>query len=240
MTLLELCEPLFVKICELNRMARLGQSQDYLDARSEIKGLLDEIQQKASAEPRLAAQAKKLELPLTFFVDSMIGSSKLRLAPEWNANRLAAERYSELAGDDRFFDLLNETINDPSDEASERLAVFYTCLGLGFVGSLEGQPEPLKAYMGKITPRIRHLMNVDAKARLCQDAYENVNTTMLIQPPVNRLVPVLILFVFLCLSTLVAYIGMYVNATDDLDESIQKIMDYERAPTTGPAKPAAS
>ncbi len=235
MTLIELCEPLWLKTCELNRMARLGLSQNYLEARSEIKGLLDEIQQKAAPDGKLAAQAKKLELPLTFFVDSMIGASKLQFAAEWNGNRLAAERYNELAGDDRFFDILEETLNDTSDEASERLAVAYVCLGLGFVGALAAQPEQLKGYMSKITPRIRHLMDLDTKGRLCPEAYNSVDTRNLIEPPGNRLVFVFILFIFLCLSTMIAYVGMYVTATTGLNQAIESINKHAQEPVR--AKP---
>lgn len=237
MTLIELCEPLLLKVCELNRMARLGQSQTFLETRSEIKGMLDEIQQKAGSDVKLAAQAKKLELPLTFFVDSMIGTSKLKLASEWNQNRLAAERYNELAGDDRFFDLLEETINDTSDDASERLAVFYACLGLGFVGALAGQHLQLKDYLSKITPRIRHLMDLDTKGRLCPDAYNCLDTRDLIEPPGNPLVFVFILFAFLCVSTMVVYIGMYVTATRQLDTAIDAI--NKQAQMSLPAKTAS-
>ena len=229
MTLIELCEPLTLKICELNRMARLGQSQDYLDARADLKELLDQIQRQAAAEGKLAAQAKKVELPLTFFVDSMIASSQLRFAADWHANRLAAERYNELAGDDRFFDLLDETLNDPSEEASERLAVFYVCLGLGFVGALGGQPEQVKAYVSKITPRIRHLMEGDSRARLCPDAYQYLDTRDLVQPPGHRLAMVLILFVFLCLSSLTIYVGMFYDATTSLDAAVTTILKHEPA-----------
>src|ERR1039458_2229742 len=106
MTLLELCEPLFLKICELNRMARLGQSQEYLEVRGEIKELLDDIQRKAGAEVKLAAHAEELKMPLTFFVDSMIACSKLKLKDEWQQNRLAKERYNVLNGDSEFFKIL--------------------------------------------------------------------------------------------------------------------------------------
>ena len=229
MTLLELCEPLFVKICELNRMARLGQSQDHLEVRSEIKGLLEEIQQTAAPDGRLAAQAKKLELPLTFFVDSMIASSQLRFAADWHENRLAKERCNELAGDDRFFDFLQETLDDPSEEASERLAVFYACLGLGFVGSLAGQTAELKGYMSQMANRLSHLMDRDTKARLCPDAYNSVDTRNLIEPASNPLVFVLILFIFLCVSTMVAYVGMYVSATKQLDRAVNDILAHEKA-----------
>lgn len=187
MNLLELCEPVFLKVCELNRMARLGVVQDYLEARSELEVLLDEIQQRSSSDARLAAQAKKLELPLTFFVDSMIASSRLPFAVNWNENRLAKERHNRLAGNDCFFDLLQETLEDASDEASERLAVFYACLGLGFVGGMVGQPWELNNYMEQIAPRIRNLMDLDTRSRLCPEAYNCLDTRNLVVPPRSRL-----------------------------------------------------
>jgi type IV/VI secretion system ImpK/VasF family protein len=230
MTLIELCEPLFLKICELNRMARLGQSQEYLEVRTEIKELLDDIQRKASSEVKLAAQAEKLKQPLTFFADSMIASSKLKFAGEWHQNRLAKERYNVLNGDSEFFRLLQETNNDPSDEASERLAVFHICLGLGFVGALVVQPAKLKDYMNQIFPRIKHLMDLDPHARLCPDAYKFTDTRPLDRLPTHQVMLVLVLFIFLSLSSLVLYIGMYMTATQEMDGAIKTIEKLEKHP----------
>src|SRR5437762_1337760 len=159
MTLLQLTEPLFQYICRLNRVARRGAggkpagdttfisltraaaasaspalparaaNLDYSVARSEIKALLEDIMPKAATDLRLTQQARKIELPLVFFVDSMISESKLSFAGEWNQNRLAYDR-QELAGDEKFFDLLEETLKDNSEDAAERLAVFYVCIGL--------------------------------------------------------------------------------------------------------------
>ena len=75
------------------------------------------MRNKAEAEPGLKAQWQKIELPLIFFVDSMISESGLSLAASWNRNRLAYEG-KEFAGDEKFFDLLDETLNDPSEEAT--------------------------------------------------------------------------------------------------------------------------
>jgi type IV/VI secretion system ImpK/VasF family protein len=227
MTLLELCEPLFLKVCELNRMARLGQSQDYLEARSDLKGLFEELGQHAGSDAKLAAQLKKLELPLIFFVDSMIATSKLKYADQWHQNRLAKEKYNELAGDDRFFDLLEETLQDSSDDASDRLAVFYTCLGLGFVGACVGQPDQLKKYMSEIAPRIRHLVDVDRKSRLCPDAYK-VDTRILTEPPGSPMVLVGIIFAFLVLSVLAVYYGLYIKATNGLDRAVTANLSQEK------------
>jgi len=116
-----------------------------------------------------------MELPLLFFVDSMIADSSLAFAQQWNQNRLAYDR-NELAGDEKFFDLLEETLNDSSEDASERLAVYYTCIGLGFAGIYFKQPEYLRKTMLTIAPRIRHLVEMDQTAKICPEAYTSVDT----------------------------------------------------------------
>ena len=135
-SLLELTEPLFQYICRLNRIGRRGplsksgdtttflartaagattparaSSLDEVVARSEIKALLEDMMSKAATDLRLSHQARKIELPLIFFVDSMISESTLPFASQWNQNRLAYER-QELAGDEKFFDLLDETLRE--------------------------------------------------------------------------------------------------------------------------------
>src|SRR5947207_13817219 len=69
-----------------------GANLDYTVARSEIKALFEDMAAKAASEVRLSQQYRKIELPLLFFVDSMISESKLSFASEWNQNRLAFER----------------------------------------------------------------------------------------------------------------------------------------------------
>ena len=134
MTSLELCEPLFNKVCLLNRLGRKGAPQvSYDRLRAEIESLFKDVGARAETDPALRSQWAKLELPVSFFVDSMIAESRLSVAAQWHQRRLAYER-KELAGDEKFFDLLDETLADPGEEATERLKVFYTCLGLGFCG----------------------------------------------------------------------------------------------------------
>src|SRR6476659_4381079 len=117
MTPLELCEPLLTKICLLNRLGRKGGgSFSYDQLRAEIEEIFASLRASAETDPGLKAHWQKLELPLIFFVDSMISESGLTVAGEWNRNRLSYDR-KELAGDEKFFDLLDETLNDPSDEA---------------------------------------------------------------------------------------------------------------------------
>jgi type VI secretion system protein ImpK len=258
MTLLELTEPLFQYICRLNRIARRGAAPkpmsdttftplttapltrpaaaapaqaanlDYTVARSEIKALFEDMMAKARTDPRLAQQARAVELPLIFFVDSMISESSLAFAGQWNQNRLAYDR-QELAGDEKFFDLLDETLKDSGEEAAERLAVFYTCIGLGFTGVYFRQPEFLRKTMLSIAPRIRHLVEIDLNAKICPESYEGVDTRNLVQPPSSRMVLVGLVFGVVTLAVVISYLLMYHEASKSLGSSIDEVLKQDPA-----------
>src|SRR5579859_830230 len=170
MTLLQLTEPLFQYVCRLNRIARRGSGQkssgdttfvtlsreaaataapmvpprganlDYTVARSEIKALLEDMMSRAATDLRLSMQARKVELPLIFFVDSMIAESRLPFAAEWNQNRLAYDR-QELAGDEKFFDLLDETLKEGARMRSSGSRCFTRASASGSPGSTSSSPS---------------------------------------------------------------------------------------------------
>jgi type IV/VI secretion system ImpK/VasF family protein len=233
MTLLELCEPLFKKVCLLNRLGRKGASLsaavDLEKLRIEINELFSDIQKRASAEPGLAAQWQKIELAMIFFADSMIAECGLSVSAHWNQNRLAYER-KELAGDEKFFDLLDETLKDPSEEATERLQVFYTCLGLGFTGWYTGQPEFLRGKMLDIGQRIRPMMDSNQNARICPEAYTGVDTRDLVQRPGLSLGAMAVIFLGLCFIVLTVEIYLFRAASLSLLDSVSAIATQE---TTG-------
>lgn len=243
MNLLQLSEPIFQYVCRLNRLGRCaggapagdtafftksgtapkGLSLEYSVVRAEVKALLEDFMSKGAADARLSSQTQKVELPLIFFVDSMISESGLPLAAEWNQNRLAYER-NELAGDEKFFDLLEETLKDPGEEASERLAVYYTCIGLGFSGIYFNQPEYLRKTMLTIAPRIRNIMEADHTARICPEAYEGVDTRDLIQPPGSKVALLGIVFLCFILAVLSTYFLMYRDASNNLSSAMDDIL----------------
>ena len=252
LTLLQLLEPLFQYACRLNRMARraglaksgdttsfvarlasgatspaTGALLDEVVVRSEVKSLLEDLQAKAAADLHLAEQFRKIELPLIFFVDSMIAESKLPFAAQWNQNRLAYDR-QELAGDEKFFDLLEETLKESGESAAERLAVFYVCIGLGFTGIYFNQPELLRKTMLSIAPRIRHLVEHDPSARFCPEAYQGIDTRNLVEPASSRMALAGLLFGSCTLAVILSYIFMYHQASAQLNQSIEEVLQQER------------
>jgi type IV/VI secretion system ImpK/VasF family protein len=225
MTLLELCDPLFQYICRFNRSARKGGHHDLHQVRQEVKAMLADFKSKAQSQPGLAGQFEKIDIVLMFFVDFMIKSSAISNANEWQ--ELAFDR-KELAGDEKFFDLLEETLADRSDSANDRLAIFYTCMGLGFTGWYTGQPEYLRKKMLECSTRIRSVIGTDQTARICPEAYENVDTSNLVQPPSASLVGIGIALVGLILVLFVANAYLYKSSSSELTNALNGIIENSK------------
>ncbi|MCA8981725.1 MAG: DotU family type IV/VI secretion system protein [Planctomycetes bacterium] len=232
MTLADLCEPLFQYVCRLNRSSRKHAVVAENQVRSDLRGLVTEMRSKAGAAPGLLPQFEKVELVLFFFADSMIKQSELPFAATWE--NLAYER-NELAGDEKFFELLDDTLSDPSESASERLEIFYLCLGLGFTGWFDGQPEYLRRKMMDIAPRIRGKMVADEMSRICSDAYENVNTANLIEPPGTNLVGLGIALIAMLAVVFVAIIVVYVSATSEYSAAVNALAKQDQNADAAPA-----
>jgi len=226
MTLLELCEPLFQHVCRLSRLARSGCTLEMDQVRNEIKRIFEVMRAESLNNAGLTTQYEKIELPLLFFVDFAIKESKLTFAYDWY--ELGRER-NELAGDEKFFDLLDENLVDSSDAATERLVIFYTCIGLGFTGVYAGQPESIQRLMSKISARISGMMDADEKSYICPEAYENVDDRDFVEPPSTKLVGIGITLIGLIIVWSIAYFCLLKWTLDDVTTSLDTIIEHEKS-----------
>ena len=225
MKLLELYEEFSQYVCRLNRMAKTQAHPEFATVRSEVKDLLSQVVRNASSDVQLLNQVKKLELPMIFFIDNVVCTSRLKFASQWAEKRMATER-NELAGDERFFvDFLEKDLTDTSEEAVERLAVYYVCLGLGFMGMYQNQPEKLRTYMEQIYARIPQWVDRDPRTKISEEAYKHTDTRILTDPPSNKIILVAIAFVFLSLSVLTICYVYYARSVQVVRESIHQIND---------------
>ena len=227
MNLLELTEPLFQYVCILNRAGRKGGNLEYESVRAKLKVLFEDLRARALSDPALNQPYRKMEQPLIFFVDSMVADSKLPFARKWDQERLAYS-FNELAGDEKFFDLFDETLKEPGDDATERLSVYYTCIGLGFTGWYSGQPEYLRKKMLEVAPRIRHLIESDTTVRVCPEAYQNVDSRDLVEPPNSKMVVIVIIFVVFMLTTLACNFFLFQEASRQLTSSLSEIIAHDK------------
>jgi type IV/VI secretion system ImpK/VasF family protein len=229
MTLLEVYEELFEYLCRLNRAGKSPVQPDYERVRGDLSEMLERIPQKAGGDVRLQNQIRTLELPVLYVVDNLICTSSLQFRDKWADHRLAVKLKNDLAGDERFFDFLEQDISDPSDDARERLAVYYTALGLGFTGMYSGQPERINSYINQIYPRIAPFMNRNPASRITEQAYKNTNTTILTQPPSRMVVVVAVVFIFFALSAMAVYYGLYHAASKEVSSQVDDIVKVHLA-----------
>ncbi len=227
--LVDLCEPLFQYVCMLNRIARNpgGEGLEFAPLQGLIKEIIQDMEQHPGANDRLKGQFQKVRVPLIFFVDSMISESKLGIASQWHKNRLAYE-FNELAGDEKFFDLLDETLAEKTPEADERLAIFYTCIGLGFQGWYAGQSEYLRKKMMDLGKRIpSRYIDTQHTARGCPEAYQHVDARDLVEPPGLKVATMAICFAGLFFVTLVVNFYLFHTASTGLAESLKTILTHD-------------
>lgn len=232
-SLLNHCDPLFQAICRLNRIGRMnrGAAIEYTAARAEIEEHLEVLARTARGDLALGDQYRKVELPLIFFVDSMIAESALPFASKWNNNRLAFAR-NERSGDEKFFQLLDETLQDPKPEADERLAIFYICIGLGFTGGSGGSADFLKKKMLEIAPRVKAHVDADESAFITPASYQHTNLSNLPLPMAASLVPLLIVLAGLLLVVVAVNVYTFHSASAELNQALDTIIAHDPAKTT--------
>ena len=232
-SLLNHCDPLFLAVCRLNRIGRMGRGGaiEYAQTRTEIEELFEVLARTAKGDLSLGEQYRKVELPLIFFVDSMIAESALPFASKWSNNRLAAAR-NEYAGDEKFFELLDETLKDTKETADERLAIFYICIGLGFTGGSGGQVEFLKKKMEEIAPRVKAYVDADESAFITPASYQSTNLANLPMPMAASLVPLLIILTGLLLVVVGVNIYTFRSASAELNDALGTVIAHDPAKAT--------
>lgn len=226
MTLLEVCEPLFQLLCRLNRSARKGAELHASSVAAEARRAIAEVRQRAADEAGLGAQFLRVEPAFLAAFDEAMGPGGFRTIGGGSA--LGAADAGEA-----FFRDLSADLADPGEAATERLAVRYTLLGLGFTGPMRGQPDNLRRVMVEVSARLRHMMDSDRKTRIAPEAYDAVNTADLVQTPGRSVVGLLVALVAALLVVLAGNAYFYQSASGSLRGALDDIR--ERAPGAGSA-----
>lgn len=222
------CDPLFQTICRYNRIARKGSgaTQDYTQVRTEIEEQFEVLARTARGDIALGEQYRRVELPLIVFVDAMMAESALPFAQKWSNSRIAFGR-NELSGDEKFFTLLEETLQEKKEGTDERLAIFYICLGLGFTGG--NPPDYLRKKMDELAQRVRAYVDIDESAFITPASYQHTNIANLPLPMAASLVPLLIILAGLLLVVVAVNVYTFNSAAAELTESLKAITTHNPA-----------
>ncbi len=170
-TLSEICEPLFLFACRLNRAARAEDMPlDVSAVRAEAERVFRTMAEMA-VQASLEDQYEKVRPALLFFLDMTIASSSHPWKEQWSL--MSREEGWAAPGQD-FFRLLEETEADRSPAANERLQIFFTCLALGFEGAYHDRPEDLKPIFNRVRSRVEGVAGIDPRKPLCPEAYQGI------------------------------------------------------------------
>ena len=224
--LVHLCEPAFEFICKLNRIARNGGQLDYHTVRSEVQEILEDLDRRAEKDSRLAPLYDRVRVPIIIFLDESIIHSGINFAEDWEDQRLAYD-HGHLSGGEEFFDTMEELEADPSDTASECLAIFYTCIGLGFTGYYEDQTDFLKQRMDKISGRIKKYIESDPNAHIVASCYEHTDRSDLVEPPGSKLLGIMIAFAGLFIVVFASVLILFDQASGDLTRAVETVIEQD-------------
>ena len=156
----------------------------------------------------------------------MVGQSRLDIAQQWMTDLLTVPGYQAARGNVGFFNVLEQTLSDPDDDATERLAVLYVCLGLGFTGNGMKGPEELKELMDRLRPRVKSLglLETDLRSPI-SGADEHKPEVIDVGGQKEKRWVIICGILFLCFTgaVLITYFHMYEKNRESVNQSITTI-----------------
>ncbi|MBQ8477765.1 MAG: DotU family type IV/VI secretion system protein [Succinivibrio sp.] len=167
----ELVNPLLTKICHFYVFKKSGVEVKYDDFLSEIRTQFSIIRKKIERNELLKKEYLQIEKPLVFFIDYFIEDTNFSFSREYEP---MARMYNELSGDDKFFDLLEECLEDPSADKTV-LEMFYLMLGLGFDGALKREPKEVISKMFLCSEKLGQYVN-PKEEYICPDLQPELKT----------------------------------------------------------------
>lgn len=237
MTLVELTEPLFLYVGCLTRAAEHNIQFEVEQVRREIVSIFAEMRIKAEAHPALAYQYDRtINLALIFYVDFMIKESDLNIADEWV--ELAFDE-QELAGDEQFFDLLEQTLAQNTEVALQQLTVFRECLRLGFTGCYADDWKYIRQKHSDIDKKVFG-DRFELSAQLTPTAYEHVEDKPLPFRTLKRFKFVRLAMVALIFLVVAVNIGLYYVSSGALRQTLNDIQETAETGAAHAINPAAA
>lgn len=207
MKLVELSQPLIDYIVDIYRVAQNDGKLEMVSVRRKINNYFDIMHESTLDNSEMAGELDKIKLPLIFFIDFMIKEGPFKFKSSWEE---LGREYNELSGDEKFFDILNDNLNDPSSLATQRLQVFYQCMGAGFTGCYSHNLEYIEKKMKVCALRIGLDSNATLQEKVSRNCYENILADKKFKDPTKKTRKIFFIILFLFLLTLLFnYLSFY-------------------------------
>lgn len=125
----KICNPIFQCLCNYWQLSCITNMVDIEKFKHDLIKLFVDAEKKADMDPALKKEFSWIEKPLVFFIDYIVKEGRFSFRENWME---LARNYNELSGDEKFFDLLDETLKNP--DYNNSIILFYIMMGLGFNG----------------------------------------------------------------------------------------------------------
>jgi type VI secretion system protein ImpK len=125
------------------------------DLRREIKAVLNQFEQRATALGCKAESVQAVKFALTAFIDETVLTADFPLRDAWEKHPLQLEYFGEHLAGVTFFNRLDEMLKNP-DSDLDVVEAYYLCLLLGYEGKHKKYfLEQLRAVIEKVAEYLR-------------------------------------------------------------------------------------
>lgn len=220
-SLIEFCEPFFLAVGEVTRSPDLHDT-DGRAVRDRLIGKLDELRRAAKEESnRLASGFTRILPVLAYFADDVINSSTLPFSEQWKDDMLLASESwigGVANGKERFFLELEGALRE-GRTAEERLAIFHSCLGLGFGGIWRDNQNKLREYAEQVLHQLETV-----KDKMCAEAEDRIQPDVLCTPIAEKLWAIGLICAALLLALLVSYVSIHLLTREEISKVLGTII----------------
>jgi type VI protein secretion system component VasF len=154
----KICNPVLACICNYWQYVHLGNHPAKEKFQGDIEFLLADARGKSARIPALSREYQRIEHSLVFFIDYMVKEGNFPFSQDW---QVMARRYNELSGDEKFFDLLEEALNN--SESPDAVNLYYLMLGLGFEGMYRSNPEYLEEALKRCGEKFPESLDIQSE-----------------------------------------------------------------------------
>lgn len=160
---------LFLFLATFRRNAKTSQ-KEIGELRKSLERELDKVRDACAKEPDLGALWDRVRYALVTTADQVILSSPWQNRAGWSMQLQEAEVYGTREGGKRFFQLVDQTLADPTPDAQALALVLFHCMGLGFQGELRNDRAELQRIRQHLFDKAQ--LGARLAGRLAPDAYE--------------------------------------------------------------------
>ena len=153
-TLTEVCSPVFLHLVSFRRnSATSGVGLEELKA--SLRNDLDRARSSCAEDPRLRPLFERIWYALVVTADQIVLSSQWQHRPAWSMDLLEMHYFKSSEGGKKFYHLVSEVLNDPTEQAASLAELLFTCMALGFQGELLGERGELESRRRQLFEKAR-------------------------------------------------------------------------------------